>query len=207
MAPDAVMPTVEMVLESVEGEPRRPAVPLRQSSTPTSFEIETCSCEATERRSEAAGGGDALLQEKNAENGDTSCKINKNPDTLRTDVGNANIAEDRTSKYLCRTCYTQWDTKLSYCHHMTTEHSVAFFYGHCLKPYKRTRYLLTHVGYHHQGLPFLVFKFEDRKFIDVSKLVAPSWVCEAQNHLKRTNRAKLQKRGKTMIKKSENCHS
>ncbi|XP_037287702.2 uncharacterized protein LOC119180680 [Rhipicephalus microplus] len=114
--------------------------------------------------------------------------------------GQTETAQDLTARYLCGTCLTQWDTTLSYLHHMTTVHSVAFFCGHCLKSYKKSRSLLVHAGYYHLGQPFSVWKFEDGKIVEVGKLVAPSWVHEAQCYLKLTCRARLQANGKTMIK-------
>lgn len=116
------------------------------------------------------------------------------------DVAQTETAEGLTAKYLCGTCSTQWETTLSYIHHMTTVHSVPFFCGHCLKSYKRSRSLLIHAGYHHLGRPFSVWQLEDGKIVDVGKLVAPSWVHEAQCYLKLASRSRLQAKGKTMIK-------
>lgn len=57
-----------------------------------------------------------------------------------------------------------------------------------------------HAGYHHLGQPFSVWQLEDGKIVDVGKLVAPSWVHEAQCYLKLASRSRLQAKGKTMIK-------
>lgn len=117
------------------------------------------------------------------------------------DVSQAESTDDLTTRrYFCDECSTDWGTVLSYIHHMTTAHTVLFFCGHCLKSYKKSRYLLVHAGCQHIGQPFSVLRLEDGKVVDVGMLVAPSWVDEAQHYLNGASRSRLKATGKTLIK-------
>ncbi|KAL3181918.1 hypothetical protein MRX96_035863 [Rhipicephalus microplus] len=66
-----------------------------------------------------------------------------------------------------------------------------------LVPFKTTENILLNNSENEQRT---VWKFEDGKIVEVGKLVAPSWVHEAQCYLKLTCRARLTANGKTMIK-------